>query len=326
MKNFVQKHPIGSYLIGCFAFTYFFWFLPVFWQLPKDIAFATNLLGGAGPLLAALVVSSIRAKARLRVASWPLFVLFFVLCAAVLLLRVYLQDSSKSNNFFPFLSEIKAWGGFILLIVFAVTAFNISQAANADLRENHIRSFMIERKKWLWYLLALLLIPGIYLSSYAIGAVLKLPLSDYIIKVSPLTAIGFFVVLLMTGGNEEFGWRGFMQKELQKKYNPLLSSFIISFFWSLWHLPLHYSGVYSTGGWVDLLPRFIWLFPITIVFTWLYNRSSYSLLSVCILHAMLNTGNDKFGYSTPLVWILLGCLFVFLIIESKMWQKRTYSS
>jgi len=150
--------------------------------------------------------------------------------------------------------------------------------------------------------------------------------TDYVVVPKFNRLVGFFTTLFFVGGNEEFGWRGFLQKEMQKKYNPLLTAVIISFFWSLWHLPLHYNGVYSTGGFMDLLPRFIWTIPVTIIFTWLYNKSSYSILAVILLHAMFNNVAKIFGSSETIYFILILLFAVYCIINDKMWEKKSYNN
>jgi uncharacterized protein len=326
MKNFAHQYPVWSYLIGAFSITYLFWFLPVIVEISEDLSFALMLLGGMGPLVSALVVSSLRSNSSLRLGSGKIFLLFFLLLSLVLFLRIYFNGffTVSPNKSFPDLETFGIGSIVVLLLVFALYGFNISQVNNKNLHENYIRSFFVEKGKLKWYLIAFGVIPFIFMSSYGLGWLFGLPLTDFFLKISTYVIIGFFSVFLMTGGNEEFGWRGFMQKELQKKYNPLLTAFVISFFWSLWHLPLHYNGFYSYGGFADLLPRFVWLFPLTIVFSWLYNRSSYSILAVCIAHAMLNTFSGRLGSSPTLAWIIFGLVVIYCIIDDKMWKTKEY--
>jgi len=144
-------------------------------------------------------------------------------------------------------------------------------------------------------------------------------------KSNSAAVLSFFFTFLFVGGNEEFGWRGFLQKELQKKYNPLISSFVIYLAWTLWHLPLHYNGLYSTGGFVDLLPRFLWLFPTTIIYTWLYNKSLYALLAVMILHAVRNNIAKVMGNTPDLFYILAFLVALYCFIDGKMWKKKNFS-
>lgn len=239
MKQFLLNNPVTGYLLITFTYTYAIWFLPVLVPMSADLAFTTNVLGGAGPLLAALLLTSLRSGVRLRIGSLKLFVFFFVFAAVVLLLRLYFSEQLNTTATLPALRQIGWASALVLAAVFFIVGFNASQATNTQLQENYIRSFLFSGAAVKWYLIAIGIIPFIFLSSYALGAVLGFELSDYIFKGSPLIVFSFFTTFFMTGGNEEFGWRGFMQKEMQKKYSPLVAAVVISFFWSLWHLPLH---------------------------------------------------------------------------------------
>lgn len=65
----------------------------------------------------------------------------------------------------------------------------------------------------------------------------------------PLYAIFVLIpIMILGGGLEEEGWRHILQPELEKKYNFVISTLIISVVWWLWHLPLFYiQGVNQYG-------------------------------------------------------------------------------
>lgn len=44
--------------------------------------------------------------------------------------------------------------------------------------------------------------------------------------------------MIIGGGVEELGWRGFLQPQMEKKYSFAISSLIVGVIWSCWHLPL----------------------------------------------------------------------------------------
>jgi membrane protease YdiL (CAAX protease family) len=44
--------------------------------------------------------------------------------------------------------------------------------------------------------------------------------------------------LLLQGGFEEPGWRGFLQPYFEKKYNIIIATIFVSVIWFLWHIPL----------------------------------------------------------------------------------------
>ena len=66
---------------------------------------------------------------------------------------------------------------------------------------------------------------------------------------APLFAIIFLVPLtLFMGGLEEAGWRYILQPELEKKFNFVISTILVSIIWWLWHLPLFFIQETSQYG------------------------------------------------------------------------------
>jgi uncharacterized protein len=66
--------------------------------------------------------------------------------------------------------------------------------------------------------------------------------------------------------------------------------------------------------------RVIFLIPITIILTWLYNRSRRSIQSTVVFHASMNTFPFVLPYFPP----ALALLFVvagYFVISGRMWQK-----
>lgn len=56
---------------------------------------------------------------------------------------------------------------------------------------------------------------------------------------APLYAIIVMIpIMLFGGGLEEAGWRYILQPEMEKSHSFVLSTFIVSFIWWIWHFPL----------------------------------------------------------------------------------------
>ena len=328
MKKIFKTKPIISFIILAFVITYAFWFLPVIISMPKDLGFAMILMGANGPLIAGYIITVMNSDEKFKIKSNPVFFTVFIGASLVLFLRIYYVNNGLSdvNGTIPALDEISFLGYVLFVVVLFVLGINAGNATNRKLKENYLSSFIYENSKLKWYLIGIFLFVILSLVSYFIGNLAGIDVTDYVVVPKFNRLVGFFTTLFFVGGNEEFGWRGFLQKEMQKKYNPLITAVIISFFWSLWHLPLHYNGLYSTGGFMDLLPRFIWTIPVTIIFTWLYNKSSYSILAVILLHAMFNNVAKIFGSSEMIYSILISLFAVYCIINDKMWEKKSYNN
>ena len=59
---------------------------------------------------------------------------------------------------------------------------------------------------------------------------------------SPLRiALLFLMTTLLTGGNEEIGWQGFLQPSLEKILPFPLATVTTGLIWAVWHLPLFFT-------------------------------------------------------------------------------------
>lgn len=91
---------------------------------------------------------------------------------------------------------------------------------------------------------------------------------------------------------EEIGWRGYLLDALTDRYSGWKASVIIATVWSLWHLPLFFIEGYplqeSLGGSWRMAVYFALLFPLSIVYTWVYYRTGRSILAAILFHFFIN--------------------------------------
>lgn len=102
----------------------------------------------------------------------------------------------------------------------------------------------------------------------------------------------FPVALLVTGGNEEFGWRGYMLPRLQESHGALAASLLIGVVWMVWHLPSDFLMTAVGGGASWSMGRIalrLATVPLAVVLTWLYNSADGSVLLAMLFHACWNT-------------------------------------
>lgn len=125
---------------------------------------------------------------------------------------------------------------------------------------------------------------------------------------SPLRiALLFLMTTLLTGGNEEIGWQGFLQPTLEKLLPFPLATVTTGLIWAVWHLPLFFTAA-------CVLARF-WLAA-------LY-KVSQSILYCVLFHGAINTiGEGIFlgkGTENPLFflgYILMAAYSIYL------WYQR----
>lgn len=126
-----------------------------------------------------------------------------------------------------------------------------------------------------------------------------------------------FSFILFLGGplQEEFGWRGYALVRLEKRFCVLVASLILGGLWGLWHLP----AVFSNTLVVEPHNYLLLVIQITlssVIFTWIYHNTHQSILSVLLLHTMVNLSIWLAVPSMKLLPGFLACsIFLYLVID-----------
>jgi membrane protease YdiL (CAAX protease family) len=102
------------------------------------------------------------------------------------------------------------------------------------------------------------------------------------------------VCILLNGGPEEPGWRGFALPHLQERLSPVRSTLLLGFIWALWHLPVlafeddprHGLSTLAFIGILAFTVLGIMLYAFTYTFLW---NKTHSALACVLLHASYNT-------------------------------------
>jgi membrane protease YdiL (CAAX protease family) len=143
--------------------------------------------------------------------------------------------------------------------------------------------------------LAALLIPiGIVIVSLAAGRIFGMAIQALPPDWSDLLARFIFTLLFVALG-EEPAWRGFLLPHLQRRFQPLAATLLISVVWAIWHVPLWGNEF----AW-NVVPAFlVSLLGGAFVLSWLYNSARQSILVPMLMHATLNTISA--GYAFHLV-------------------------
>jgi membrane protease YdiL (CAAX protease family) len=108
-----------------------------------------------------------------------------------------------------------------------------------------------------------------------------------------------FLRVLFLGGplEEELGWRGFALPRLQAQRSAFSASVLLGAIWGVWHIPLYFvsgTGQQESAGAAGTefaIGAFVvWTIGLSILFTWLFNQTSGSLIVVMLFHAAVNLG------------------------------------
>jgi membrane protease YdiL (CAAX protease family) len=165
----------------------------------------------------------------------------------------------------------------------------------AGLREL-LKRIITWRGNVIWWIF-LLVFPFMFvLSGVLVATLLGFPMVDFgelqpIYMVIPL----IIMMTLLNGITEETGWRGFALPRLQSRYNALVSSLILGFFWGLWHTAVFFvpgtaqEALRLQLGVVPGVALFTVMTTIwSVAFTWVFNHTKGSALIAAVFHGAVN--------------------------------------
>ena len=156
------------------------------------------------------------------------------------------------------------------------------------------------------------------------------------ISVAPIVlAIPYFILMLVIGGGqEEFGWRGYAQEPLQEKIGVIPASLVIGVIWGIWHLPLWFmkDDLHSSYSFLAFV---MMTMSISIIYAWLYNSSGKKLVVALFFHAMNNTvaplipflhgieGKPESAYWIyAAVNVIFGIIFAYVLVKGAKLIQR----
>jgi len=135
--------------------------------------------------------------------------------------------------------------------------------------------------------------------------------------------IALIVVNLLQGATgEEPGWRGFALPRLLERYSPLKAGLILGIIWNFWHVPLWFISGYSSLNLLLYCLFFsIGVISLSVLMTWIFCKTSQSLVPMVITHfsdntglALVGPGGIGLGPTLPLVAITYSLVLVTAIV------------
>jgi membrane protease YdiL (CAAX protease family) len=127
--------------------------------------------------------------------------------------------------------------------------------------------------------------------------------------------------LLIGMVGEELGWRGFALPRLLDKFDPIVSSLILALPWILWHIPLSVFQEWTGNIPIIqfLLKHALLILPLTLIFTWFFQKSKGSVLLVIVFHKAFNLTFNAYSNVVGLTEKSGKLLFNGLIIVLWLW-------
>ena len=130
--------------------------------------------------------------------------------------------------------------------------------------------------------------------------------------------------MIIGGGLEEIGWRGYLQPTLQKRWSSFTSTLIVGSIWAIWHLPLWF-----IVGSNQMSMNFLWfavsVLALSFLLTVIY-LTTKSIFLCIIFHAFINSFWEVYIPDTNVMsalFALLLALVIFTVFNFYRKKKNT---
>jgi len=194
------------------------------------------------------------------------------------------------------------FAGFLSALSPSIAAAIVVAASGESVRD-WFRSVAKLRVHPKWYAAAIvvpfLIVYAAGVVSWAIGG----PIDWSAFVVSPTTIVfGILIGTLLGGGQEEFGWRGFAQPELQDRYGAFRAALVVGIFWGLWHLPQFLPGGFR-ADWGPLMigSYVVGIIGFSVLLAWVFNGSGGSAWLAMVMHGADNATQGRLPIDLSIV-------------------------
>jgi membrane protease YdiL (CAAX protease family) len=328
-RNLVQRHPVVTFLLITFAWTWLFWLAAIPFREQSLLLTAFVMIGGFGPAVGGIVTLSLQSGSKPGLSAKRALV-WAAATASIFGLFALRYLVGNIPNYETLAADLTLTAPVVLasLAASVVGGWVVSSVVSSS---SAVRSRMVSmlplRLPAGWTLLGLLFYPALILVAWGlsvlVGAGVEYPglWGRPALEVLPYYALTFVVVAVAQGGNEEPGWRGFLQPELQKRFSPLVAALLVSLAWSLWHLPLYLNGFYGEPLVGGMIGGGIFRVLLAIFLAWFYNRSGGNLFLMIFLHTSFNLMVNFLPTSDLGLLVLWLVVVVGLVLKEKLYRR-----
>lgn len=334
MKQFVDRHPAVFMVAATYLWTWSFWFTALFvLDNPQGLRLSLIFLGGFGPALAGILTLRIQGRVAAgksrKLGAFAIGVLLAVVAIALLRFNV-LNVTAGTAAFLDFPSDSPMYVYLLMALTPLVSGFVFSSIQSRNQRLSLWFAGLVPDKRTLLLAIPVVLFfPTLLIASNVLADILGMEytepkyLQDSVSAWLPVMFVKMFTVALLTGGNEEHGWRGVLQPLLQKWASPLVAALIIGVIWELWHLPIVLGGVYGEGEPLTIIvSRLVNVVPVALLLAIVYNGSRGSIFLCVLFHACFNSQAPLF-FGSPIASLVGIVVVLIAIFVLRMWRGGT---
>lgn len=192
----------------------------------------------------------------------------------------------------------------------ALSAISINKYfLNKEEFKKFTRKIIQVKSNLLWYIIIILLALSQSFLPFLIGEATVAQPTYMIIIMLPFMIIG--------GGLEEIGWRGLLLPILKEKFSSILSTIIIGFIWSIWHIPLWFITGTMQSSMMNFFSFFIMVMGFSFILSAIYIKTKNIFLCI-ITHALINSTMNvcipSFSFKCSFVLLAFDIIIYILIV------------
>lgn len=222
--------------------------------------------------------------------------------------------------------SILTFGTPVFMLIYSVAGYSPSIAAIFTIKKYYrrtndlklfIKSIINIKQKPLMYLYTISAPIVLWITAYVVfriqvGNLLLLQKQVY-------SFIWLIPAMIIGGGLEEVGWRGYLLPKLSEKFSPTISTLIVGIVWSIWHLPM-WLITGSPQQNLEFFPFALSCIATSFVMTPLYYKTRSIWLCI-LLHAIDNACFYVFSvaidsnYITSIFTLIISVLLFYIFMN-----------
>lgn len=144
---------------------------------------------------------------------------------------------------------------------------------------------------------------------------------------APVASIVTFPLQCILTFGEEYGWRGYLQPLLQRRFGKRLGVIFVGVLWQIWHIPFYFP--IDNWNWTVQFARFIYLPALSVAFGYVYMKTK-NIWIISFMHFMTNIiltflPDYKDTHYLPCIMILSCICFSLLFTKTYQNDKNKQS-
>jgi len=210
----------------------------------------------------------------------------------------------------------------------AGTFYCLKTLHGKDAMRQYLRGLLDFRLGWRAWLLPVLVLGGSTWIAWMLPELWGEPRVEMLLPSVWLFPPYVLIMILLGGGQEELGWRGYISDPLEARLGAWLGNLVLGVIWAFWHLPLFFiPGTSQTfmpfAGFVLLTTGYAWFHA------WVRQVSGKRTWAGLMSHGWANAFVPLFptvvmvaGAAQPRYWIWVSLTFVIGLITIALSEAR----